>query len=277
MKTRLVASLLLGGLRCSWTFVNPGRTIRAFVVPAGTAEDEQDLFEYFDPLLSPHAYPNGISPDQEPVVADEAPPIEIEPPPSTGKRFGFRTPSAKSTFPQETERPDVESPELFDPTISPHAYTNGTPEDVFVGDPISSEVVSVGVLLIDHGSKSSAANERLEIIAGTYQESLRQSPNQQVFVRAAHMEIATPSISDGIQELVELGVDEIVCHPYFLSPGRHVQEDIPQILAETMEELKLDIPIVTTDPVGSNMDVMISAIHKLVDESATVPINRRSS
>ena len=30
-----------------------------------SSDDEPDLLEYFDPLLSPHAYPKGISPDNK--------------------------------------------------------------------------------------------------------------------------------------------------------------------------------------------------------------------
>ena len=50
------------------------------------------------------------------------------------------------------------------------------------------------------------------------------------------MEIAPPSIKDGIQTFVEEeGVEKIVCHPYFLSPGRHVVEDIPQVIEEAID------------------------------------------
>ena len=30
-------------------------------------QGEADLFEFFDPLLSPHAYPDGIAPDTKPI------------------------------------------------------------------------------------------------------------------------------------------------------------------------------------------------------------------
>ena len=79
-----------------------------------------------------------------------------------------------------------------------------------------------------------------------------------------------PSIPEGIQQLLDHNVDEIICHPYFLSPGRHVREDVPRIVAETVESLQIDIPVTTTDPVGSNTQVMINAIHTLVKQSATV-------
>ena len=36
--------------------------------------------------------------------------------------------------------------------------------------------------------------------------------------------------------------DEIICHPYFLSPGRHVREDIPRIVNEAVSSLEIEIP-----------------------------------
>ena len=84
------------------------------------------------------------------------------------------------------------------------------------------------------------------------------------------MEIATPSIPDGIKALLDQGVDEIVCHPYFLSPGRHVTEDIPKIVSQAIADLSIEIPVITTDPVGSNFPLMIGAIHSLVRENSQV-------
>lgn len=258
-------------------------------------EDEPDLFEYFDPLLSPHAYPNGISPDEKPLDPKAAAPRPL---PKIGNPVGFnlngsttkRTTSESATkldreknF-RETEafkdRPAVDTSVVFDPTISPHAYANGTP-DVVVGDEgtvyieSSSNTISattttrnsrkLGVLLIDHGSRKESSNKRLHALAERYQETVADS---NTIVTAAHMEIATPSIADGIVSLLEAGVDEIICHPYFLSPGRHVQEDIPQIVQAAIDDLKTEIPIVTTPPTGSNTDLMITAMNGLVQEAS---------
>ena len=83
------------------------------------------------------------------------------------------------------------------------------------------------------------------------------------------MEIAEPSIEDGIRALLDSGASSVVCHPYFLSPGRHVTEDIPQLISEAMESIaRPEVPIITTDPLGSNLDVMVNAIGTLVDDSA---------
>jgi hypothetical protein len=236
---------------------------------SNSASEEPDLFEYFDPLLSPHAYPNGISPDAKPVPPD-ASNERYNPPGFDPFGLNERTAKSASAVEEVKARPDIDPSVVFDPTISPHAYVNGVPS-VIVGDPDAAtavqEVKKVGVLLMDHGSKNPAANQRLLDLAQLYQDNVGSSG---VIVRAAHMEIAAPSIPDGLQSLLDAGVDEIVCHPYFLSPGRHVVEDIPEILKNAIETLGIDIPITTTDPVGSNTDVMIGAIHSLVQKSSVL-------
>jgi sirohydrochlorin ferrochelatase len=78
------------------------------------------------------------------------------------------------------------------------------------------------ILLVDHGSRRSAANEQLEEVA-----RLIRARDPGRIVRVAHMEIAPPTLADGIAECVAAGATEIVVHPYLLAPGRHSQEDIP--------------------------------------------------
>ena len=211
-------------------------------------DEEPDLFDYFDPLLSPHAYPNGVSPDRKPIkkkITNE----ERE------KPFIVRSAVAK-----------VDPSQVFDPTVSPHAYPNGTPS-VIVGDKhsVKKSVSRVGILLVDHGSRNKASNDRLQELARSYQRTV----DSHVVVRACHMEIAHPSIPEGLEALLKEGVDEIVCHPYFLSPdGRHVSEDIPKIVKRAIESLNIEIPIITTEPVGANMDRMIGIIQSIVEENS---------
>ena len=120
---------------------------------------------------------------------------------------------------------------------------------------------------MDHGSRNQASNERLHELARIYQQTVASN----VIVKAAHMELAIPSIPEGIAALLREGVDEIVCHPYFLSEnGRHVSQDIPQIISEAVESMKIQIPIVTTDPVGSQTEIMIEAIQKMVQQHSSI-------
>jgi hypothetical protein len=80
------------------------------------ADEEPDLFEYFDPLLSPHSYPEGIDPSHKPkdiqITEDREQPTHL--------------------YKRSTE--SVMGPtQVFNPTISPHAYSQGVPSTI-VGD-----------------------------------------------------------------------------------------------------------------------------------------------
>ena len=245
-------------------------------------EKEPDLFEYFDPLLSPHAYPDGISPETKPVETKQTAQekdmmVDAVPSSQTKKKpFGFDL-SSTPPLTEEVSRPKrasgqrgteaVNTDDIFDPRISPHEYAQGTPDKVFgfEDDDDAPAVRRIGILLMDHGSRNSASNERLQKVARVYQESLND-PN--MIVRHAHMEIAQPSIPQALESLLAEGVAEIVCHPYFLSPGRHVKEDIPVIVQEAIDTLEIRIPIVTTEPLGSETDIMIRAIHSAVKRTA---------
>ena len=52
----------------------------------------------------------------------------------------------------------------------------------------------------------------------------------------AFLELAEPSIPDGIEACIQAGAEEVIVLPYFLSAGRHVQEDIPREVAGKQQE-----------------------------------------
>jgi hypothetical protein len=55
-----------------------------------------------------------------------------------------------------------------------------------------------------------------------------------------------------------------------LSPGRHVVEDISQIIQEAIASLQIETPVITTDPLGSITQLRLGAIHSLVRENSQV-------
>lgn len=87
------------------------------------------------------------------------------------------------------------------------------------------------MLLVDHGSKRKAANELLDEIRDRVRESMAEG----IPVHSAHMEIASPSIHDGITLCVAGGAQHVIVVPFFLSPGRHVSSDIPNLVAKAAE------------------------------------------
>ncbi len=240
----------------------------------------------FDPLLSPHAYPNGTgngNKSSNDVEEKEWSPMKMS---SVKKDFEgasledykverstfTREWSASSTsenLVEEEEAPSSseKATEFFDPLLSPHAYPNGTKSGPVArkDDKTKDEKKQIGVLLIDHGSKRESSNARLETLAGIYQ---KRAPSHHT-VKFAHMEIAPPSIEDGIREFCNDGVMDIVCHPYFLSPGRHVLEDIPELIEAAVVQMKEEgmgdeLTVRTTEPVGSDLEQMVDLISRMV-------------
>lgn len=82
------------------------------------------------------------------------------------------------------------------------------------------------IILVDHGSRLGPANALLEEVVA----ALRAMQSVPVF--CAHMELAKPSIEDAFAEAVSSGARSVFVFPYFLSPGRHSQEDIPRLVAQ---------------------------------------------
>jgi sirohydrochlorin ferrochelatase len=87
------------------------------------------------------------------------------------------------------------------------------------------------ILLIDHGSVRPEANAMLLCVANLVQELA----GRETIVRFAHMELAEPTVNDGIAQCIAAGASEIVAFPYMLSPGKHSTGDIPRMIAAAAE------------------------------------------
>jgi len=68
-------------------------------------------------------------------------------------------------------------------------------------------------------------------------------------VEVAHMEIAEPTIEQAIGKCAERGAEAVVIAPYFLSRGRHIQEDIPALVKEAQDKYS-HLKCVIAEPIG---------------------------
>ncbi len=89
------------------------------------------------------------------------------------------------------------------------------------------------LLVVAHGSRRVSSNDEVRDLAARVGELAGGRFDR---VQAAFLELAEPSIPDGIQACIEAGADEVVVMPYFLSAGRHVSEDIPAEVARKQRE-----------------------------------------
>lgn len=85
------------------------------------------------------------------------------------------------------------------------------------------------LLIVDHGSKRAEANETLVQLTEMIR-ALRPG----LTVHYAHMQFAPPTVADGIEACVADGADEIVIHPYLLTPGTHATRDIPALATNAL-------------------------------------------
>jgi len=101
-----------------------------------------------------------------------------------------------------------------------------------------------GIILVDHGSRRPESNDLLLKVADAYARSSHFE-----LIEPAHMELAAPSIADAFDKLVARGARRIVVMPYFLSPGKHWAQDIPDLTAEAASRHP-DVPYLVTAPLG---------------------------
>jgi sirohydrochlorin ferrochelatase len=89
------------------------------------------------------------------------------------------------------------------------------------------------LLIIAHGSRRSEANEEIRRLT----QALRKLSGARFSsVDYAFLELAQPSVPDGIDNCILGGANEIIIFPYFLSAGRHVTEDIPSHVIKKRDE-----------------------------------------
>lgn len=87
--------------------------------------------------------------------------------------------------------------------------------------------------------------------------SLYKSLTNRNIVEPAHMEIAKPTIRDAIGRCVEQGASTVIIAPYFLARGRHIQDDIPALVADAQGHFP-HISCKIADPIG--IDPLMTAL-----------------
>ena len=80
------------------------------------------------------------------------------------------------------------------------------------------------LLVVAHGSRRAQSNDEVRQLTACLAGSTDGMFDR---VSCAFLELAEPSIPDGLRADISAGASEVVVLPYFLSAGRHVVSDIP--------------------------------------------------
>lgn len=114
------------------------------------------------------------------------------------------------------------------------------------------------ILLVAHGSRRPQANLEVHQLAERLQGQLGRK------VSACFLELGEPNIPEGIDRALASNPGEILVLPYFLTEGRHMEEDIPRILQEKARAYP-ETPIRLLHYVGSH-PAMTELLEKIIRE-----------
>lgn len=89
------------------------------------------------------------------------------------------------------------------------------------------------LLIVAHGSNREESNEEVRRLTDVLRD---RAGGRFAYVTFAFLELAEPSVGQGIDACVAAGAGEVVILPYFLARGRHVVTDIPDQVAPKGQE-----------------------------------------
>lgn len=108
-----------------------------------------------------------------------------------------------------------------------------------------------GVILFAHGSRDPLWRRPMEAVAARVAE---RSP--QTAVRCAYLELTEPDLPTVAADFAGRGLRQVTLVPMFLGAGRHVREDLPQLV----EGLRRDHP-----QVQWQLQPAVGENHRLLD------------
>jgi sirohydrochlorin ferrochelatase len=122
--------------------------------------------------------------------------------------------------------------------------------------------VSIGLLLVAHGSRHAVANDDLHHLAA----ELRRRGGYGA-VESAFLEIAEPTIDQAAMRCVERQVTRLVLVPYFLSAGVHVQRDL-SAARQRLAERYPQVEFLLAEPLGRHpllVEIVVERTREVLD------------
>ncbi|MBZ5723396.1 MAG: CbiX/SirB N-terminal domain-containing protein [Acidobacteriia bacterium] len=106
--------------------------------------------------------------------------------------------------------------------------------------------MSPGIIVFAHGSRIASANQAVCEVAAR----LAQAGSFE-HVEAAFLELGQPDLEGAVARLASYGVRRIVVLPYFLTPGLHLERDLPRIVADISSKYS-GLEILVTPPLDGH-------------------------
>jgi len=102
--------------------------------------------------------------------------------------------------------------------------------------------VNTGFVIFAHGSSVESANESVRAVTNRF-----ASESGYPLVEAGFLEFGQPDLVGAVDRLVQRDVTRVFVIPYFLTLGKHLQQDLPRIIEE-ISRIYQGIEIRVTEP-----------------------------
>jgi len=106
------------------------------------------------------------------------------------------------------------------------------------------------IVLFAHGSRDPLWHRPIQVVA---ERVAMLQPG--VKVVCAYLEFNSPSLENAVNDLVNQGFDNLRLVPMFLGVGKHVREDLPNMLAELGQRFP-GLALETLPAVGEHPDLL---------------------
>ncbi len=119
---------------------------------------------------------------------------------------------------------------------------------------------ATAIIVFAHGSRIEAANAAVRDAAA----QLAQAGGYPI-VQAAFLELGQPDLPSAVRSLAAQGCRRFVVVPYFLTPGLHLDRDLPRLILDISNEYN-DLEILVTDSLDGHPG-LVAALRDRSDEA----------
>ena len=120
--------------------------------------------------------------------------------------------------------------------------------------------MTTGIIVFAHGSRIEPANEAVRKAAAELARA-----GEYANVEAAFLELGRPDIEEAADLLVARGMQRLIIVPYFLTPGMHLERDLP-VLVDRISKKNRNIQVLVTE----SLDGHPGLVQILADRVRTV-------
>ena len=116
-----------------------------------------------------------------------------------------------------------------------------------------------GLLVVGHGTRNSQGVQQLQTLSLQIAEIASPCP-----VEGCFLELAEPTIEEGVQRLASRGVNRLVTVPILLFEAGHAKADIPQAVKQAAREAGVVVEA-QSPPLGCSAEVLALSHQRLIE------------